>query len=184
MIEDKKSNKIKEKLSKVMTDRVRKFLGEVCQLEAEAASEDFDTLIGVVFTHADLQSPIEGLLYIALQHIFLDYREDPRLHISLQEQIGEYRVDFLIEFWSSVPQTQGNTKQLKKEVCNRAGVECNGHEWDEKTKEQARRDKQRDRILQSAGFKVLRYTGTEIYADPLKCARQIYGIVTDRESNY
>lgn len=184
MTEDKNTSKIKERLSKVVTDRVRKFLGEVCQLEAEAASEDFNTFIGLAFTHTDFQSPIEGLLYIALQYIFRDYREDLRLHISPQEQIGEYRVDFLIEFWSTVPQIKDEAKELKKEICNRVAVECNGHEWHEKTKEQARRDKQRDRILQSAGFKVLRYTGTEIHADPLKCAREIYKIVTDRESNY
>lgn len=72
----------------------------------------------------------------------------------------------------------------RKEIFNRIVVECNGHEQHEKTKEQARRDKQRDRILQLAGFKVLRYTGTEIHADPLECAREIYTIVTDQKSYY
>lgn len=98
MIEDKNSNKIKKRLSKIMTDRVCKFLEEVCQLEAERASEKFDALIGVTFTDTDFQFPIEGLLHIALQYIFRDYREDPRLRIFPQEQVGEYRVDFLLNF--------------------------------------------------------------------------------------
>jgi len=58
MIQDKNSNEIKKRLSKVMTGRVQEFLGEVCQLEAERASEQFHTFIGVTFTHTDFQSPI------------------------------------------------------------------------------------------------------------------------------
>ena len=49
MIEDKNSNKIKKRLSKVMTHRVRKFLGEVCQVEAEAASEEFDAYFSMSY---------------------------------------------------------------------------------------------------------------------------------------
>jgi very-short-patch-repair endonuclease len=52
-------------------------------------------------------------------------------------------------------------------------VECDGHDFHEKTKEQARRDKQRDRFLQSRGYKVLRYTGSEIWADPTECSDEI-----------
>jgi very-short-patch-repair endonuclease len=52
-------------------------------------------------------------------------------------------------------------------------VECDGHDFHEKTKDQARRDKQRDRFFQSKGYKVLRYAGSEIWADPEKCADEI-----------
>lgn len=61
MIQDKNSNKTKKRLSKVMTGRVRKFLGKVCQLQAERASEEFHAFIGVTFTHTDFQSPIEAI---------------------------------------------------------------------------------------------------------------------------
>mgnify|MGYP003580046510 CR=1 FL=1 len=52
-------------------------------------------------------------------------------------------------------------------------VECDGHEFHERTKQQARRDKQRDRFFQSIGYKVLRFTGSEIWADPDECASEI-----------
>ena len=42
-------------------------------------------------------------------------------------------------------------------------IECDGHDFHEKTKEQARKDKQRDRFLIQNGFFVLRYTGSEIF---------------------
>ncbi len=47
-------------------------------------------------------------------------------------------------------------------------IECDGHDFHEKTKEQARRDKNRDRELLKLGFKVLHYTGSEIWENPKK----------------
>lgn len=49
-------------------------------------------------------------------------------------------------------------------------VECDGHDFHERTKEQAARDRSRDRAAQAAGYMMLRYTGSEIYRDPLGCA--------------
>jgi hypothetical protein len=52
-------------------------------------------------------------------------------------------------------------------------VECDGHDFHERTKDQAARDKKRDRNLATAGWTTLRFTGSEIYADPLKCASDV-----------
>jgi very-short-patch-repair endonuclease len=35
------------------------------------------------------------------------------------------------------------------------------------------RDKKRDRALQTAGFEVHHFTGSEIWADPIECAREV-----------
>ena len=43
----------------------------------------------------------------------------------------------------------------------------------QKTKEQAARDKKRDRFFQGLGFKVLRFTGSEIWADAHACVEEI-----------
>ena len=51
-------------------------------------------------------------------------------------------------------------------------VECDGHNFHERTKEQAARDRRRDREIQERGFKVARFTGAEIWADPFGCAAQ------------
>lgn len=48
-------------------------------------------------------------------------------------------------------------------------VECDGHDFHEKTKEQARKDKSRDRQFQKNGFLVLRFTGSEIWKSPETC---------------
>lgn len=52
-------------------------------------------------------------------------------------------------------------------------VEVDGHEFHEKTKEQAARDKSRDRELITSGWTVVRFTGSEIWKDPEGCVGQI-----------
>jgi hypothetical protein len=75
----------------------------------------------------------------------------------------KYRVDLLI---NSLPY-QGD------EVLPKLIIECDGHDFHEKTKEQSRSDKQRDRDLQMAGYRILRFTGSEIVKSPRRCATDI-----------
>lgn len=49
-------------------------------------------------------------------------------------------------------------------------IECDGHDYHERTKEQARHDRTRDRRLLAAGIPTIRFTGSEINRDPRGCA--------------
>lgn len=51
----------------------------------------------------------------------------------------------------------------------RIAIELDGHDFHERTKEQARRDRSRDRALTIAGWCVLRFTGSEIYRGAWEC---------------
>lgn len=83
-----------------------------------------------------------------------------------QVYIGEHRVDFLcmMEMWDSVKE---------KMALQWLVVECDGHEFHEKTKAQAARDKSRDRELLLRGIPCMRFTGSEIWKDPFACAYQV-----------
>jgi very-short-patch-repair endonuclease len=58
-----------------------------------------------------------------------------------------------------------------------AVVELDGHKFHERTPEQAERDKSRDRALQRAGRMALRFTGSEVFRDPKKCATEAVSMV-------
>ena len=51
-------------------------------------------------------------------------------------------------------------------------IECDGHEFHEKTKEQVTRDNEREYDLKMEGFDVLRFSGSQIYKKPFLCAAQ------------
>jgi very-short-patch-repair endonuclease len=54
----------------------------------------------------------------------------------------------------------------------RVAIECDGHDF-HKTKEQLKRDRKRERVLQINGWHVLRFTGTEIWKDAELCASDV-----------
>lgn len=77
-----------------------------------------------------------------------------------------YRVDFLVEYANQ-----------KTSYAQQFVIECDGHDFHEKTKEQAANDRQRERKLIQQGFIVIRFTGSEIYNAPAKCAREALRII-------
>ena len=61
-------------------------------------------------------------------------------------------------------------------------VEIDGHDFHERTKEQAGRDKARDRALACADWTVLRFTGSEVWADP-ECVARLLKDLASREDD-
>lgn len=106
-----------------------------------------------------IKSPIEQIMYLSLVHLRTSYGLF-NIRIARQVKIENFTVDFLVQY---------NGKNVV--------VECDGHEWHEKTKEQASKDKRRDRELQKLGHIVLRYTGSDIYNDPNKVLDDMVSIL-------
>jgi hypothetical protein len=52
-------------------------------------------------------------------------------------------------------------------------VEIDGHDYHERTKEQASYDKKRERELLLEGYRVIRFTGSDVYKDAAKCAEDV-----------
>lgn len=88
--------------------------------------------------------------------------------IEKQVQVAGWRVDFLIHYpLLGAPEIDGELA-LAKLI-----VECDGHAYHERTKEQAARDRRRDRVAQHQGLPVFRFTGSEIWNDPIGCADEV-----------
>ena|ERR1700744_2818103 len=96
-------------------------------------------------------SPIFGY------HVWKTIRGNSTIAVRPQQRVGRFRVDFSIAF-----------RFFKDEIA--LVVECDGHDFHERTKEQVARDKARDRFLIAQGYRPLRFTGAELYADAPRCA--------------
>lgn len=129
------------------------------------------------FNHAAAmlcKSPIEQLLLAALIWAKFGYEHraveiwdslSPKpstdVVIAPQYQIEKYVADFAI-FIHGVGQ-----EEIK------IVVECDGHEFHEKNKEQAARDKRRNREIEISGWYLLKFTGSEIWQDHRRCAADV-----------
>lgn len=75
-----------------------------------------------------------------------------------------YRLDFMLDLYSE-----------KEE--HKFAIECDGHNYHEKTKEQAANDRSRERALMREGFTVIRFTGSELHNKPFKCMEEMADVV-------
>lgn len=162
-------------------------------LDGHCEPEDFVTTIvgrldslGHAYNGSATQSPIEDMLLGGLLWLHMDWAGFPSFDylsgpneedrpddntgldgrpgvdywLTPQAEIAGYKADFLLWF------------RVGKEVGGIV-IECDGHAFHEKTKEQAARDKKRDREILKAGYPVLRFTGSEVFKDPLGCVEQV-----------
>lgn len=79
----------------------------------------------------------------------------PQCHVNVPG--GKFRIDIALRYLHA----EGGHKPTW------IAVECDGHDFHERTKEQAERDKARDRELQMLGWEVARFTGSEIVRDTI-----------------
>lgn len=156
-----------------MADNDRSWASRILRSFEEQVWEDVARM-----THPALrtcESPIERLFGTALilcmaynwgkptSHSFLS-EHAPQVRLQGQVEAAGFRVDFAIG-WNYGSQRETTV-----------AIECDGHDFHEKTKQQAARDKSRDRALSLEFAKVLRFTGSEIWRDPCACAMEAIGV--------
>lgn len=82
----------------------------------------------------------------------------------------KYRLDFVVEWEYREHVHPGFAHPM-------IAVELDGHDFHERTKEQVAQRNERDRDLQSAGWKVYHVSGSELYREPERVVRQICNYV-------
>jgi hypothetical protein len=122
-----------------------------------------------------MKSPIEKIFAFAF-YTLLGEKGFPECELLIPEPQAEinigsktYYADFLI---SVVP-----SKCIKCENPLSLIIECDGHDFHEKTKEQVIYGNKRDRDLKSEGYDILHFSGSEIYRDPYEVANIAYDYI-------
>lgn len=135
---------------------------------------DLNDFFHMGFTdYTKCESPIEKILCVAVDVVQFMRREEfdnwlfywiPQCDV--EDNNKTYRVDFMLtlEFFS-------------EDYSNRSSVdiviECDGYEFHQKTKQQVKHDNEREMRIKLLGYDVLRFSGTQIYENPMKCANDI-----------
>lgn len=121
------------------------------------------------FDYSHCESPIEMIFNFAYDLINLS-REDGDCIFSLypQEEIKidnkKYRADFLFDSTEYEDVFEKEIKSFK------LVIECDGHEFHEKTKSQVALRNNRDMDLKKLGYDILHFSGSQIFNEPFKCA--------------
>ena len=154
---------------------IREYLVDEVSMHLTALSSEAEMILEESLI--DCESPIEQLLSLALEELNIKniYKFNPFIDVveiekqkEIQCENKKYRVDFLIPV---IYKNQENKCFV---------IECDGHEFHQKTKEQVERDNTRMRNLQKAGYEVVRFSGTEIWHRPYKCANEVLNIILSK----
>lgn len=115
-------------------------------------------------------SPIEKIFMLAYLLVtfnmdglsYYRYSLIPQYEIECGKK--KYRVDFLFD---TVENTMPDI-EFKKDY--KLVIECDGYDFHERTKQQVINDNERTLDLKTHGYDVIRFSGTQIYVDPMDCA--------------
>lgn len=140
------------------------------------ARETFLLYIKSAIDKAANRSPLEAIFFAAWLALELGFRHrypgsplfslTPQLEVEVEE--ARYRLDFAVFF------------DRAAHPSIRVAVELDGHDFHERTREQVISRNARDRALQSAGWHVFHYAGSEVAASPLRCASEVIDYVCQR----
>lgn len=118
-----------------------------------------------------INSPIEQIFITAFD-LYQLWNSKENIFLFSQAEIitdnKRYIADFLFETDEFVNRFNTNKKII---------IECDGYEFHQKTKEQVQHDNEREYDLKMAGYEVLRFSGTQIYNNPIKCAEDTYNYI-------
>jgi very-short-patch-repair endonuclease len=110
-----------------------------------------------------ITSPIEQIFLMEWRFLRVDERYGVKIRPQDMLKVGEhnYSIDFVV-------QTRGTTK---------LAIELDGHDFHEKTKEQAARDRQRERTIVKHGYTIFRFTGSEVFRNPRRCVEEVVDLI-------
>ena len=146
------------KLEPRVMEAVQEAMDHAAEWARDQARDETDLFISATIDVHKVSSPIERMFLAA----FAPYAVmDPSYSIEPQVSVGDYRADFVVTFKAG--------SNLMAQVV----VECDGHDFHEKTKKQAEHDKRRDRFFTSEGYSVMRFTGRELWRDPFACVEEV-----------
>lgn len=118
-----------------------------------------------------IESPIEQIFITAFE-LYLIFNKKEDIYLFLQKEIIANGKKYVVDFYFEEDENVNKFNTDKKII-----IECDGYEFHQKTKEQVKHDNEREYDLKMAGYEILRFSGSQIYNEPFKCAEDTYNYI-------
>jgi len=165
----------------VISDAIRKEVSITISAHLEddiqdhTISHELSTTVTLTFDTDDF----DAIDLAALQYLTELIREHPFYKLRLCESPIELR--FFYHAMHDVPGIEPQVEEGPYRIDlavpeKKIAIELNGHEF-HKSRRQRTDDAKRERYLQRQGWKVIRFTGTEVHADVMGCIEEAKQII-------
>lgn len=162
----------------MINEKAQQLLDELCKIDSMGVMASMETALDECIESHKMESPIEQIFYVAWLYS-CRYLND--IQLCPQKKIGNFRVDFEVDIFGhfvnhEYPFTCEQLEEISKN-CTKIAIELDGHDWHEKTKEQVEKDKKRERFIVSSGYRIFRFSGREVFKDPLSCVDEVRNFI-------
>lgn len=173
-------------MAEVINDWTRVMLKQFEELPDKAKELCFGAIFNLGITDKymldpidECRSPIEKIFFVAFKIVenlraeeipddYIGFHVLPQFDIVCDKHI--YYADFMIVLENLIDPNKSYDLI----------VECDGHEFHERTKEQVKHDNERAYALKKHGEDILRFSGSQIYNEPIKCANDVFDYILAR----
>jgi very-short-patch-repair endonuclease len=123
------------------------------------------------------QSPIEKIFMMSFYIICILRSEELKENdlgvvVFPQYQIKTDKTRYFADFFIFIERLHSEISVI---------VECDGHDFHKSTKQQVEYDNSRDFEIKKQGYDILRFSGSYIYKNPLKCANDVFDYLLLKE---
>lgn len=119
----------------------------------------------------NIDSPIEEIFITAFD-LFIKFQNKENIMLFSQYPIEIDNKKYIVDFYFEKDPYVNEIDTDRKIV-----IECDGYDFHQKTKEQVQRDNEREYNLKMAGYEVIRFSGSQIFKEPFKCAEDTYNFI-------
>ena len=162
---------------RALPERAQEVWFQFCDMSVNKRKPEnlmFINLFGI--DYSECRSPIEIIFLLAYNLIRCD-EGFPDVPIYPQYEICVGKKKYIADF-AFIAEDSSEATLVHDDF--KLVIECDGHDFHEKTKDQVTHDNEREYDLKMAGYEVLRFSGSQIYNKPFKCARQTYDYITKK----
>lgn len=139
----------------------------ICDYEkhiADVAIQGYANKLRGVMEDENMDSPIEQLYIATLLYMEAIGKTNKSIKIFPQFKVGKYRADFMLV--DTIVNKNGCD-----EVFNII-VELDSYQFHNRNAKQHTYEKKREREMQKAGYSIIRFSGSEVVNDPVKCVSE------------
>jgi very-short-patch-repair endonuclease len=125
---------------------------------------EYERLLKLDLNLHSVKSPIEQIFLMEWRFLRVDERYGLKIRPqdTLEIDGTTYIIDFVVE------RPDGGMK---------LAIELDGHDFHEKTKLRASRDRQRERTIVKHGYTILRFTGSEVFSNARRCVEEVIELI-------
>ena len=123
------------------------------------------------FYYDECESPIEVILNFAFDMVaFCTEGYGSSIYLIPQYEVVANGKNYRIDLFFDSNECESPFAHFKP---YKLAIECDGHDYHEKTKAQVKKNNQRDLDLKMEGYDIIHFSGSQIYNEPLKCANDL-----------